>query len=171
MRMFKKPLSLLFALFISLSSNIVLAGETNFILLDQNGNKIEDSAFRGKVMMVYFGFSHHGEDCTQALKKMGDVLSQLGENSKVIQPIFISLDSNHDTPKKLKEFMKSFDSRIIGLNGNKTTGAAEITDHERSYFFHDREGIFVGNIASESPVSEIAGAVKEFIEQNSGNKI
>lgn len=89
----------------------------SFTLFDQDGKIIKDSDFKDKLMLVYFGFSHCPDVCPTDLALITNVMKQLGDNSKNVQPIFITIDPKRDTPEQLKKYLSNFDAAITGLTG------------------------------------------------------
>jgi cytochrome oxidase Cu insertion factor (SCO1/SenC/PrrC family) len=90
-----------------------------FRLVDQNSRVRSDAEFRGRWMLVYFGYTNCPDVCPTTLALMADVLKQLGGRANRIAPIFITLDLAHDTPHILKLYLNSFDPRFIGLTGSE----------------------------------------------------
>lgn len=90
-----------------------------FTLTDTHGQHVKESDFRGHLMLVYMGYSHCPDICPMTLQTMGEALKILGNDADKIAVLFISLDPERDTPKVLGEYLRSFDSRIIGLTGSK----------------------------------------------------
>jgi cytochrome oxidase Cu insertion factor (SCO1/SenC/PrrC family) len=100
-----------------------------FALTDQNGTRRTDADFRGKIMLVYFGFTYCPDICPTDLQQMGLAVDRLGAAGEQVQPIFISVDPERDTPEHLKDYMPMFHPRFIGLTGD----AAAIKDAARAY--------------------------------------
>lgn len=90
-----------------------------FELVDQNGKTVRDADFRGKFMIVFFGFTHCPDVCPTNLAKLGEILEGLGDDANKIAPLFVSLDQERDTVERLKEYASAFDERIIFLTGSK----------------------------------------------------
>jgi protein SCO1 len=72
-----------------------------FSLSDQNGKMITDSDFRGKYMLIYFGFTHCPDTCPAELQVMTAALDQLGNKADKVLPIFVTVDPERDTPEVL----------------------------------------------------------------------
>jgi protein SCO1/2 len=100
-----------------------------FALTDQNGARRTDADFRGRLMLVYFGFTYCPDVCPTDLQQMGLAVEQLGPVGKMVQPIFITVDPARDTPEHLKDYMPLFHPRFVGLTGD----AAEIREAARAY--------------------------------------
>jgi protein SCO1/2 len=92
-----------------------------FTLTDQNGRQVSNSDFNGKYRLVYFGFSYCPDVCPVDLQSIGQGLSRLEKSDPVlaakVQPIFITVDPERDTPAVLKEYVAAFHPRLIGLTG------------------------------------------------------
>lgn len=89
-----------------------------FELVDQNGKTRKDAEFRGKYMMVFFGYTHCPDFCPTGLQAMTESLDALGKDAEKIQPIFITVDPDRDTAKVLKDYVPNFHKRLIGLTGS-----------------------------------------------------
>jgi cytochrome oxidase Cu insertion factor (SCO1/SenC/PrrC family) len=89
-----------------------------FSLIDQSGKIRTNEDFRGKLMLIYFGFTYCPDICPTDLQNIGLALDQLGPDGDKVQPLFITLDPERDTAEHLKEYLSLFHSRIIGLTGD-----------------------------------------------------
>ena len=89
-----------------------------FTLIDQNGVKRSSADFRGKFMLVYFGYSYCPDVCPTTLALMADAIDRLGHKGDAIVPVFITIDPERDTPAKLKPYVASFGPRFVGLTGD-----------------------------------------------------
>src|SRR6185312_6053968 len=90
-----------------------------FALIDQEGRRRTDAEFRGRWMLVYFGYTNCPDVCPTTMALMADVLKQLGARGNRIVPIFITLDPARDTPKVLKLYVRAFGARFVGLTGSE----------------------------------------------------
>jgi protein SCO1/2 len=92
-----------------------------FALVDQNGRAVDDSQFRGKWLLVYFGYTHCPDACPTALTNIADALDSLGpEKRQKVQTIFITVDPERDTPSVMKDYVGAFEgANIIGLTGTQ----------------------------------------------------
>jgi cytochrome oxidase Cu insertion factor (SCO1/SenC/PrrC family) len=100
-----------------------------FRLTDQNGNAVSDADFRGRYMLIYFGYSFCPDVCPTTLSVMAQALDRLGGESRRVTPIFITIDPERDTPQVLGGYMKAFGPNFVGLTGS----AAAIKDVEKKY--------------------------------------
>ena len=91
-----------------------------FALTDQDGKQRTDTEFRGKLMVVTFGYTSCPDVCELDLQKVALALDQAGpEIAAETVPLFISIDPEHDTPAELKRFVRQFGPQIIGLTGSR----------------------------------------------------
>ncbi len=95
-----------------------------FALIDQNGKKVTDADFRGRYMLVFFGFTNCPDICPAGLQLIAAALDKVGPKSANVTPIFISVDPERDTPEKLASYVKNFSDRIVGLTGTPQEIAA-----------------------------------------------
>jgi protein SCO1/2 len=78
---------------------------------------VTDQTYRGKYMLIYFGFTFCPDVCPTELQVISGALEQLGDKAAKVQPIFVSVDPDRDTPEVLAKYVKQFDPRLIGLTG------------------------------------------------------
>jgi protein SCO1/2 len=88
-----------------------------FALTNQFGQTMTPASFRGRWMLVYFGYSRCPDDCPLTLEKMAITMNALGPLAKHVAPVFITVDPAHDTPVVLKTYLLKFSDKIIGLTG------------------------------------------------------
>ena len=105
-----------------------------FTLTDQNGQKRSDSEFRGKLMIVYFGYTFCPDVCPADLMAITQALDALGAAAEGIQPVFITVDPERDTTL-LKDYVAAFHPSLIGLTGS----AEEIRKVANSYKAYYRQ--------------------------------
>lgn len=91
--------------------------KAEFTLTDATGKTIKASDFRGRYLLVYFGFTHCPDICPTSLLLMSNVLGQLGSKGEKIQPLFITIDPERDTPKLVGTYVSHFNKRFVGLSG------------------------------------------------------
>jgi protein SCO1/2 len=100
-----------------------------FSLIDQTGRRVTEQDFRGKYMLMMFGFTFCPDICPSGLQVMSAAIDQLGPKADAIVPVFISVDHERDTPAQLAQYVKSFSPRLVGLSGT----AAEIAVAAKAY--------------------------------------
>jgi len=106
-----------------------------FELSDGCGTTRRLAEFRGKVVVLYFGYSTCPDVCPTDLSAIGNALRALGDVSAEVQPLFVTLDPERDNGRVLKEFVASFHPGFVGLRGTE----AQVTEVARSYkIFHEK---------------------------------
>lgn len=106
-----------------------------FTLSASNGRRIADTDFRGKFMLVYFGYTHCPDLCPEDLAITAAALALLGAEAGRIQPLFVTVDPARDTPAVMAGYAESIDPRLIGLSGTE----AEIAAVAKAYKVHRRK--------------------------------
>lgn len=87
-----------------------------FTLIDQTGRQRSDTEFRGKLMVVYFGYTYCPDICPTDLMAITQALDALGPAAEDVQPVFITIDPERDT-KVLAEYVSAFHRSLAGLTG------------------------------------------------------
>ena len=95
-----------------------------FTLTDQTGKKVTDKDFRGRYMLVFFGFTACPDICPAGLQLISAALGKIGAKADNVTPIFISVDPARDTPEKIAAYVKNFNDRLVGLTGTPEEVAA-----------------------------------------------
>jgi protein SCO1/2 len=120
--------------------------ENAFTLVDGSGQRVSDSQFTGKYRLVYFGFTYCPDVCPVDLQNIGKAIRQLEKSdpklAERLQPIFISVDPERDTPAVMKQYVSAFHPRLIGLTGTKEQIAAVAKKH--GVFFQKEDGTAPG---------------------------
>jgi protein SCO1/2 len=100
-----------------------------FTLTDQHGDAVTDADFRGRYMLVYFGFTYCPDVCPTALTTITEAMNRLGDAADKIVPILITVDPERDTPEQLKMYADHFSPRLVALTGTPE----QIADVARKY--------------------------------------
>ena len=95
-----------------------------FALVDGNGRQVTDQTFRGKWLMVFFGYTHCPDVCPTTLSDIAQALDQLGPLASQIQPLFVTVDPERDDPATMRDYTQAFGTRILGLTGSPAQIAA-----------------------------------------------
>ena len=89
-----------------------------FRLMGPDGKSVSDADLKGDVVVMFFGFTHCPDVCPTTLFEVSELFRKLGDGAKV-KGVFVSVDPERDTPEILKDYLSSFDKRIIGLSGDR----------------------------------------------------
>ena len=133
-------------------------------LPDQNGQPRTLADFKGKVVIVFFGYTQCPDVCPTTMVELAQVKKSLGKDGDKLQGIFVSIDPERDTPAVLKTYMSSFDQSFVALRGtpDQTTAAAK----EFKVFFAKvpgkQEGSYTMDHTAGSYVLDANGKVRLF---------
>lgn len=115
----------------SLSSEVSVGGA--FTLTASDGSTVTDQTYRGKWLLIYFGYTYCPDACPTALNEISTAIAKLGAGADKVQPLFITVDPERDTPKVLADYVQAFDGHIVGLTGTPAQIAA-VTKEYRVYY-------------------------------------
>ncbi|MFW0777839.1 MAG: SCO family protein [Rickettsiales bacterium] len=115
----------------SSSGEAVIGGA--FTLTNQHGGVVKEEEFRGKLMLVFFGFTHCPDICPIGTTTLSTLMEKLGDKADQLAPVFITVDPARDTPEVLKNYLANFDPRIVGLTGTKEQ-IKEAADAYKAYY-------------------------------------
>lgn len=90
-----------------------------FMLQNHNGQIITDQDYRGKFMLITFGYTYCPDICPTNLVNMSEALAHLDSNADKIAPLFVTVDPSRDTAERLRDYVSHFDERLIGLTGSQ----------------------------------------------------
>jgi protein SCO1/2 len=154
-----------------------------FTLTASDGTTVTDQTYRGKWLLVFFGYTYCPDICPTALFEVAAALEKLGSDAVKLQPIFITVDPQRDTPEVLKDYTQSFDHRIVGLTGSPDQIAAAAQEYGAYYVRHktgpavedyvfahssylyvmDPLGKFVRGIDAGTPGDQLAGLLRDLM--------
>jgi cytochrome oxidase Cu insertion factor (SCO1/SenC/PrrC family) len=89
-----------------------------FDLIDHTGRGRTDADFRGKLVVIYFGYTNCPDVCPTELQAISLALDALGTAAALVQPLFITVDPERDTPSVLADYVSSFHARLVALTGS-----------------------------------------------------
>lgn len=156
-----------------------------FTLVRGDGKTVTDQTYRGKLLLVYFGYTTCPDVCPTTLNNIAQALIQLGNQADAVTPVFITVDPKRDTPQVIGRYVKSFDPRIVGLSGSDAQIAAiakeyrvyyqpapgqggdYLVDHSSFLYLMGRDGKFLKLMPGSMSGGEIADAIKPFIASGS----
>ena len=152
-------------------ANVLASGATDdsYTLTDKNGQPVTQYNLLGKPGALFFGYTHCPSICPTTLFELSTWLKKLGPDADKLNVVFISVDSQRDTPKSMKQYLSSFDPHIRGFTGSARQ-IAKITAEYHVYFKRipldhgdyaydhsalirlvDKEGHYIGIISPNDP--------------------
>ncbi len=155
-----------------------------FSLVNQYGENVTEADFRGRHMLIFFGYTYCPDICPTVLTTVTQALQQLGPQAEKVQPLFVTVDPERDTPAQLKSYLEYFDPRFIGLTGSpqqveqiksaykvsaaKTNPSAEdpedyLMSHGSTLYLMGPDGKFEAFIGYTTEPSVIARRIKAFL--------
>jgi protein SCO1 len=155
-----------------------------FTLVDQDGRTVTDETYRGKWLLVYFGYTHCPDTCPMTLSNIADAIDRLDAGMRVrLRPIFVTVDPARDTPAVMKDYVGAFaGAGIVGLSGTQEQVAAIETayrihaqrhderdgeysvDHTSVIHIMDPGGHFVGLVSGFMPPERLAKRLTQLVE-------
>lgn len=103
--------------------------DLRFTLSGAAGKTITQDAFKGKTVLMFFGYANCPDVCPTTMAQLSQVMLNLGDQAKNVRILFISVDPHRDTPDKLQAYVNVFDPNAIGLTGTER----QIADVARRY--------------------------------------
>ena len=151
-----------------------------FTLTDFHGQARSLADFRGKVVMLYFGFVQCPDVCPTALTRAAAVMQQLGPMATDVQVIFITVDPERDTPDLLREYLASFHPSFLALTGSADqikaaadefrvyfkkvpTGSSYTMDHTALSYLFDRQGRIRVVLRHEQTADDYAADIRQLL--------
>jgi protein SCO1/2 len=152
-------------------------------LPDLDGKLRTLSDFRGKLVVVFFGFTQCPDVCPTTLAKMSEVMKLLGESARKVQVVFVTVDPERDTAQVLREYVAVFDPGFIALRGDaeqltavrkefrlivqKNAGATPTSytiDHTAASYVFDTEGRPRLYVRHEATAADIAADLRQLLQ-------
>jgi protein SCO1/2 len=160
-------------------SGIAIGGP--FTLLATSGQNVSERSYRGIWVLIYFGYTYCPDACPTALNNISVALEKLGSDARNLQPLFVTVDPQRDTRAAMADYLKSFDSRIIGLTGTQDQidrtvkefrvyasrdksddgGDSYLVSHTSYIYLMDPQGEFVNVIQGGATGEEIAAWLRK----------
>jgi protein SCO1/2 len=154
-----------------------------FTLVDQTGKTVTDQDFRGRYMLVFFGFTHCPDICPAELQVMSAALDALGPKADSVVPIFITLDPERDTQAAMAAYVKNFGPRFVGLTGSSEQIAAAAKayrvayskfqqdktssdysiDHSALVYLMGKNGEYITHFAYGTPASQMTETLRRYL--------
>ena len=108
-------------------------GSGDFELTAHTGQRMKAADFQGKVVVMFFGYSNCADICTPTLAKFAMLMHQLGDEAKLVQVLFVTVDPKNDTVSQLSAFVPQFHPSFIGLTGTDKEIAAVTAAYKVAY--------------------------------------
>ncbi len=153
----------------------------DFTLTDHNNATFELASLRGKVVLVFFGYSMCPDVCPTTLSKLSSVSRRLGDDRSILKTLYITVDPERDTPEVLKADLQNFDLDALGLTGTKaeidrvvglygasykivptpSSAGRYSVSHSTSLYVLDTTGKVRRELPYEATVDEIVQSIRE----------
>jgi cytochrome oxidase Cu insertion factor (SCO1/SenC/PrrC family) len=156
----------------------------SFDLIDQNGRRRTDAEFRGKLLVLYFGYTYCADVCPTDLMAISSAINLLGPAGNDVQPIFITVDPQRDTVEHLRGYVSSFHPRLIGLTGAEYDirklalaykvyyakletehGMPYAIDHTGFIYLIGRDGKYLGFFPPGTPSNRMVEIIRQHLPQ------
>jgi len=152
-----------------------------FSLIDQDGRTVTDKDLRGRPFLVFFGFTHCPDVCPTALFEISEVLGKLGPDAGKVAALFVTVDPERDTPAQMKDYLSSFNPRLVGLTGDPAAIAAVAKeyrvyvkkvpldhgdytmDHTALVYLMDKDGRFVAPFNLKRSTEDAAADLRRYL--------
>jgi len=156
-----------------------------FSLIEPGGAVVTDAKFRGRWMLVFFGYTSCPSLCPTTLSEIAIALDRLGPEAAKVQPIFITVDPERDTPAVMGEYTGAIDRRILGLSGSgnqiaavaqkygaysdrqpQGAGADYSVDHSTYIYVMDPQGKFVRGLRAGMSGDSMADILRQVMTKH-----
>lgn len=158
---------------------------SRYLLMDTRGRAVSDQDFQGLFQLIAFGYTFCPDICPTTLAEMALVMEKLGKQAERLQPLFVSVDPERDTPEVLRRYTAFFHPRIIGLTGSPELvrrvadhfkvryekhwepGAEKdkyTVDHSAGMYLLGPDGRFLAKFAYATPPQEVAERIRVMME-------
>src|SRR6478609_7051188 len=156
-----------------------------FTLVDQTGKTVTDQDFRGRYMLIFFGFTHCPDICPAELQVMSAALDALGSKADEVVPVFVTLDPERDTSEVVGTYVKNFGKNFVGLTGSPSAianaaKAYRVTyskfeyngkdvnyrysiDHSALVYLMDKDGQYLTHFTYGTPASKMTETMRSYL--------
>lgn len=155
-----------------------------FELIDHMGRRRTDTDFRGKLLLIYFGYTYCPDVCPTDLQAIAAAVDLLGPAGESVQPLFVTIDPARDTPEHLADYVPLFHPRLIGLTGDAEhirqaalaykvyfakapgpSGSDYAMDHTGFIYLVDAGGRYAGFLPPGTSAERLAAVVRPHLSQ------
>lgn len=160
-----------------------------FSLIDHTGKVRTDAEFRGKLLVIYFGYTYCPDICPTDLQSISHAVDTLDPAGAAIQPLFITIDPERDTSEHLAEYVPSFSPRLIGLTGSPDAvrrvalaykvfyakaplpeSSGYTIDHTSFIYLVDPAGLYLGFLPPGTPADRLEHVLREHLPAVAGSR-
>lgn len=153
-----------------------------FALTDQHGKRVTDADLKGKLALIYFGYTFCPDACPTALGTITAALNKMGPDAEQVTPVFITIDPERDTPQVMKEYASNFHPRLRALTGtiDEVTAAAHaykiyfskeagtdaqnyLMNHSTFIYLMDRDGTYLAHFGPQATPDDIVAEVRKHL--------
>jgi protein SCO1/2 len=156
-------------------------GSGDFELTAHTGKPVKAVDFQGKVVVMFFGFTHCPDVCPPTMAKLAVLMKRLGDDAQRVQVLFVTVDPENDTVKQLAGFVPQFNPTFIGLTGSDKEIAAvaseykvaysknpktpALVDHSTGILIKDAKGKLRLLVKNDVPVEDLEHDVKVLLKE------
>jgi protein SCO1 len=154
-----------------------------FALVDQHGAARTDADFRGRYLLVYFGYTYCADLCPMTLLEMADAIEELAgaspEKAERVVPVFVSVDPDGDPPGVLRRYVEDFHPRMVGLTGTPKALAqvgrrygvraarspldSALIDHTSFVYLMGPDGKYLEHFESDAGAADLVAALQRHV--------
>tara|TARA_R110001592_G_scaffold64194_4_gene197454 strand:- start:29149 stop:29784 length:636 start_codon:yes stop_codon:yes gene_type:complete len=155
-----------------------------FTLTDHTGRPVTEQDFRGKAMLIFFGYTYCPDVCPTSLTEISAAMDKLGPSADKVVPILVSIDPERDTPEVLKDYVAHFHPSIVGLTGTpeQIKQAARVyrvyfakvpdkggdkdaylMDHSSVIYLMGPDGKFLAHFSTQTDAETMAAKIKSLL--------
>ncbi len=152
-----------------------------FRLVDQSGKPVTEADLKGKLTLIFFGFTHCPDICPTSLFEMSEILAALGPDAPKVQAMFVTVDPERDTPEVMKAYLSSFNPQVRGLSGTPEQidaikrayrvysrkvpldGGDYTMDHTAVIYLMDKSGAFLAPFNAKRAPAEAAADLRRYL--------
>lgn len=154
-----------------------------FELVDHRGRPVTEATFRGRLVLLFFGYSACPDTCPVSLADLSRALDLLGDAARQVAFLFVTLDPARDTQERLARYVSRFHPQLVGLTGSpaQVERAArafgvhhrrlggDMIDHSSFAYLLGRDGRLLATFAYGTPPERIAAAIRDHLQQAARN--
>ena len=157
---------------------------SDIALTRADGTGFQLSGMRGKIVLLFFGYTSCPDVCPTTLAELNQAMGQLGDDAKNVQVVFVTVDPGRDTPERVQEYVNHFNSNFIGLSGTEdeltkvwndygtyreivegTSALGYLVNHTARVTLVDADGNLRVSFSFEMPVDDIVHDLKLILKE------